>query len=94
MNSTTKVEQRGVWQAKYLGECRYSVKSPVPDTSITGWMVLALKTVKTCSLLRLIARPTKEELTKAFVGALTWFDNGTSKQTGITGYRNPFKHSL
>lgn len=26
--STVKVEQRGVWTAKYLGSCRYSVTSP------------------------------------------------------------------
>jgi hypothetical protein len=68
---------------------RYSVKSPVSDTSVTGWMVLALKTVKSCRLLGLVSRPTEDELDRAFRGALTWFDNVTSKETGITGYRAP-----
>ncbi len=68
---------------------RYSVKSFVPDTSVSGWMVLALKTVKTCRLLELISRPSESELENSFRGALTWFDNATSKETGITGYRAP-----
>ncbi len=68
---------------------RYSVKSPVPDTSVTGWMVLALKTVRTCLLLDYISRPTEEELQRSFRGALHWFDSVTSSTTGITGYQAP-----
>ncbi len=68
---------------------RYSVKSPHNDTSITGWMVLALKTAKVCRDLELISRPSKAEFERSFAGALHWFDHATSNTTGITGYRSP-----
>ncbi len=68
---------------------RYSVKSTVPDTSVTGWMVLALKAVKACHIFRFISCPQEEELEAAFRGALTWFDRATSEATGVTGYRAP-----
>ena len=68
---------------------RYSVKSLVPDTSVTGWMVLALKTVRTCNLMGLVTKPAEAELQAAFRGAMAWLDSATSHHTGITGYRAP-----
>ena len=40
-------------------------------------------------MLGLVSQPSEEELDRAFRGALTWFDNVTSKDSGITGYRAP-----
>lgn len=68
---------------------RYSVRSTVPDTSVTGWMVLALKTVKTCLHLGFVNDVKEEELEQAFRGALAWLDAVTSEATGITGYQAP-----
>lgn len=58
---------------------RYGVRSGDNDTSVTGWMVLALKAAKTADL-----NVPKE----AFLGARSWFDRATS-QSGVTGYRAP-----
>ena len=68
---------------------RYSVKSEVPDTSVTGWMVLALKTVRICRLMGYVSRPTDEELRRSFAGAMKWFDLVTDLASGVTGYQSP-----
>ena len=57
------------------------------DTSVTGWMVLALKTARACSQMRLL-KIRKEEFTPAFEGALTWF-RGCTARSGRTGYLAP-----
>ncbi|MCZ6689028.1 MAG: terpene cyclase/mutase family protein [Planctomycetota bacterium] len=58
---------------------RYGVRSGDNDTSVTGWMVLALKAAKTAEL---------NVPKTAFMGARSWFDRATS-QSGVTGYRAP-----
>jgi hypothetical protein len=68
---------------------RYSVKLGDNDTSVSGWMVLALKTVMTCRLLDYVSAPSTEELEHSFKGALNWFDHATSSTTGFTGYKSP-----
>jgi len=54
------------------------------DTSITGWMVLALKSAERAGL-----RVDSE----AFVGALHWFDSATDETTGRVGYSGPGSRS-
>ncbi len=67
---------------------KYGYRGGKSDTSVTGWMVLALKTSKACADRRLI-RTERERLAAGFGGALAWFDRATSKSTGITGYESP-----
>jgi len=62
---------------------RYGVKPGDNDTSVTGWMVLALKTAKGCRL-----GVPKESYQGAFRGALKWFDYATASN-GKTGYNTP-----
>ena len=62
---------------------RYGVKPGDNDTSVTGWMVLALKTAKNARL-----SIQKDEFDTAFTSALTWFDRATA-QSGKTGYEVP-----
>ncbi|MCH2367571.1 MAG: terpene cyclase/mutase family protein [Planctomycetes bacterium] len=62
---------------------RYGIKPGDNDTSVTGWMVLALKTAKQCRL----GLP-KEEFRNSFGGALKWFDYATASN-GKTGYNVP-----
>ncbi|MBN1443479.1 MAG: terpene cyclase/mutase family protein, partial [Planctomycetes bacterium] len=62
---------------------RYGIKPAENDTSVTGWMVLALKAAKHA---RLGIPP--EEFDKAFEGALNWFDRATAA-SGKTGYLVP-----
>ncbi len=68
---------------------RYGVKMGDNDTSVTGWMVLALKAVTACREVEYIAAPSPEELAQAFKGALNWFDHVTSNATGFAGYKSP-----
>ena len=62
---------------------RYGIKPGDNDTSVTGWMVLALKTAKQCRL----GLP-KQEYENAFGGALKWFEYATASN-GKTGYNVP-----
>ena len=62
---------------------RYGIKPGDNDTSVTGWMVLALKTAKQCRL----GLP-KQEYQNAFGGALKWFEYATASN-GKTGYNVP-----
>ncbi|HZN57954.1 MAG TPA: prenyltransferase/squalene oxidase repeat-containing protein [Planctomycetota bacterium] len=62
---------------------RYGVKAGDNDTSVTGWMVLALKTAKGAGL-----DIPKTEFERAFAGAMHWLDRATSKN-GKTGYMVP-----
>jgi hypothetical protein len=62
---------------------RYGVRPGDNDTSVTGWMVLALKTAKNA---RLGIPP--REFDRAFEGALEWFDYATASN-GKTGYFVP-----
>jgi hypothetical protein len=68
---------------------RYSVKLGDNDTSVTGWMVLALKTVAVCRNLGYVSMPSADELDQAYKGAVRWFDHATSTSTGFTGYKSP-----
>jgi len=58
---------------------KYGVKSGRNDTSVTGWMVLALKAAKAAEL---------EVPDAAFDGARTWFVRATDSQ-GQVGYESP-----
>jgi hypothetical protein len=62
---------------------RYGIKPGDNDTSVTGWMVLALKTAKSADL-----DIPKEEFDRAFRGAVNWFDRATASN-GKTGYMVP-----
>ncbi len=68
---------------------RYGVKMGDNDTSVTGWMVLALKLVHICREENLIAAPDAEDLARSFKGALNWIDHVTSAASGVTGYKSP-----
>ncbi len=68
---------------------RYGVKMGDNDTSVTGWMVLALKLVRACRELDLIGAPGADELAHSFKGALNWIDHVTSAASGVTGYKSP-----
>ena len=67
---------------------KYGYLTGKNDTSVTGWMVLALKTAKACTLTRTL-KIKKEEYDPAFAGALAWFRSATSTVSGITGYQAP-----
>lgn len=62
---------------------RYGIKPAENDTSVTGWMVLALKTAKNARL----GIP-RSEFDRAFAGALRWFDRATASN-GKCGYLVP-----
>jgi hypothetical protein len=62
---------------------RYGIKPGANDTSVTGWMVLALKTAKNARL-----DIPKEDFKRGFEGALTWFNRATAAN-GKTGYIAP-----
>jgi len=62
---------------------RYGIKPGDNDTSITGWMVLALKTASRARL----AIP-KEDFERALGGAMRWVERATA-QNGRTGYQAP-----
>mgnify|MGYP003310886454 CR=1 FL=1 len=62
---------------------RYGIKPGDNDTSVTGWMVLALKTAKQCRL----GLP-KGAFQNSFEGALKWLDYATASN-GKVGYNVP-----
>ena len=67
---TTARNSYGVW--------RYSVPANgQQDTSVTGWMVFALKAARNAGL---------KTDTGAFADAITWFDQMTDTSTGRCGY--------
>ncbi len=70
-------------QNKGLG-WRYGVRPGDNDTSVTGWMILALKACKAAPL----TSPTVEEYEQAFRDALQWLDRATDQTTGSTGYQS------
>lgn len=63
---------------------RYGYKPGRNDTSVTGWMVLALKTARQCARRNLI-RIEVSEFKPAFEGALEWFRTSTAS-SGRAGY--------
>ena len=58
---------------------RYSVKCGDNDTSVTGWVVMALKSAKVAGL---------EVPRECFTGALTWVDKVTDETYWKVGYRS------
>ncbi|MEE2890383.1 MAG: prenyltransferase/squalene oxidase repeat-containing protein [Planctomycetota bacterium] len=66
---------------------KYGYQAGHNDTSVTGWMVLALKTSKVCAQSRYI-KVRKKDFDPAFEGALKWFASCTSPRNGICGYEN------
>ncbi|MHC4917510.1 MAG: prenyltransferase/squalene oxidase repeat-containing protein, partial [Planctomycetota bacterium] len=65
------------WQNNYSG-WRYQPKDGQVDISVTGWMVMALKSAKIAGL--------KIDAT-GFQGAIKWLDTNTNGKTGHIGYR-------
>jgi hypothetical protein len=59
---------------------RYSIQPKENDTSVTGWMLLALRTAKGAAL-----DIPAGQFTRAFAGGLAWFDRATTPD-GRTGY--------
>jgi hypothetical protein len=59
---------------------KYGVKPGRSDTSVTGWMVLALKAARVAEF------PVPA---KAFQGARAWLARATSRETGEAGYHYP-----
>jgi Squalene-hopene cyclase C-terminal domain len=64
------------WQNSYSG-WRYRPKDGQVDVSVTGWMVMALKSAKIGGLKTDAA---------GFQGAIKWLDTNTNKKTGHIGY--------
>ncbi len=64
---------------------RYGVKTGDNDTSVTGWMVLALEAGRRTPGIDI----PDAEYAKALEGARTWFDRATSVASGKTGYMVP-----
>ena len=62
---------------------RYGIRPGDNDTSVTGWMVLALKTARVARL-----DISREEFDRAFKGAMTWVNYATDAR-GRTGYLSP-----
>ncbi len=63
---------------------RYGIRPGDNDTSISGWMVLALKTCKVAG----ISAPPQEAYDRAFKGALRWFRKVADPDRGSTGYQS------
>jgi hypothetical protein len=62
---------------------RYGIRPGENDTSVTGWMVLALRTARSTGL-----DIPSEDFQAAFAGALGWIDRATAS-SGKTGYMAP-----
>ncbi|MFQ5653315.1 MAG: hypothetical protein ACE5GW_01115 [Planctomycetota bacterium] len=91
LNLGKSVEAATEWCLRAQNEeygWKYGYRVGKNDTSVTGWMVLALKTAKACSESRLI-NVKRDRYKKHFEWALAWFKTATSGVTGITGYENP-----
>ncbi len=67
---------------------KYGYRTGKNDTSVTGWMVLALQAAQGASLQRVLQIP-HEEFEPAFEGAQRWFRSVTSSESGVTGYESP-----
>jgi hypothetical protein len=62
---------------------RYGIKPGDNDSSVTGWMVLALKTARNARL-----DIPEQDFQRAFAGALAWFHRATAAN-GQCGYMAP-----
>ncbi|MFN0060844.1 MAG: hypothetical protein ACKVX7_20505 [Planctomycetota bacterium] len=67
---------------------RYKYRGGASDSSVTGWMVLALKAAKICADSRLI-NVEADTFRQSFAGAMSWFDRVTSQANGKAGYQAP-----
>ncbi len=63
---------------------KYGIKPGRNDTSVTGWMVLALKTARNARL----SIP-RERIDESLAWSLRWIERATSSATGKTGYEVP-----
>ncbi len=71
----------------YLG-WRYGVKAGDNDTSVTGWMIMPLKSAATCNRAAIQSGRTAPFVIdeEAFRGARAWIDKVTDAETGRVGY--------
>ncbi|MFQ5653314.1 MAG: prenyltransferase/squalene oxidase repeat-containing protein [Planctomycetota bacterium] len=91
MNLRASVEAATEWCLRAQNEgygWKYGYRTGRNDSSVTGWMVLALKTAKSCSEGRLLGIDRKR-YGRHLGWALAWFDAATSGASGRTGYENP-----
>jgi len=67
---------------------KYGFRTGKNDTSVTGWMVLALRSARACERVRLLRLP-EGALAESLAGALAWIDAATAHASGLTGYESP-----
>ena len=67
---------------------KYGYVDGYNDTSVSGWMVLALKAIKACSALKLI-KLSPEDYKQSIDGAIAWIESCTGSRSGKTGYQSP-----
>ncbi len=68
---------------------KYQYQGGRNDTSVTGWMLLALQAAEACSDAGLIKGIEPKTYGRSIAGAFNWMDRATSMLSGIVGYEAP-----